>query len=80
VSAITLGGCFMRWSADRRRPRVGPLAILGGALLLIVGLVAGTAGPVQAAADLGGPLPGLTPEELGRFEAGAAIFSKVHGP
>ena len=70
----------MRWSADRARPRVGPLAILGGALLLIVGLIARTTNPAQAAGDLGGPVSGLTPDELSRFEAGAAIFSKVHGP
>src|SRR5688500_17409174 len=60
-SAITLGGCSVRWSADRPRPRVGPLAILGVALLLIVGMMVRPDGPAQAAADVGGPLPGLSP-------------------
>ncbi len=70
----------MRWSADRPQPRLGPLAVLAAALVLVVGLLARPPGPARAAADLGGPLPGLTPEELSRFEAGAAVFSKVHGP
>src|SRR5687768_12006026 len=80
TSAITLWGCSVRWSADRPRPRVGPLAILGAAFLLVGAMLARQPGDVRAAADLGGPLPGLSPEELSRFEAGAAIFSKVHGP
>lgn len=36
--------------------------------------------PARAAADLGSPLPNLAPDEQSRFEAGASIFSKVHGP
>jgi CxxC motif-containing protein (DUF1111 family) len=70
----------VRWRPDPRRPRIGPLAILGAAMLLVGGLLTRPTGPARAAADLGGPLPGLTPDEQSRFEAGAAIFSKVHGP
>jgi CxxC motif-containing protein (DUF1111 family) len=76
---MTLGEPAMRRSADRPRPRIGPLAILGAALLLIGMGSARSAVPARAA-DLGGPLPGLAPDQQARFEAGAAIFSKVHGP
>ena len=70
----------MRWRGDRSRPRVGPPSILGAALLLIGSLLFRPVDLAGAAADLGGPLPALTPDELSRFEAGASIFSKVHGP
>ena len=70
----------MRLRADRPSPRPGPLAILATAVLVIAGLLTRPLSPAQAAATVGGPLPGLTPGELSRFEAGAAIFSKVHGP
>lgn len=36
--------------------------------------------PAAGAPDLGGPLSDLTAEEQGRFELGAATFSRVHGP
>jgi len=36
--------------------------------------------PASGAGEIGGPLPGLSPDEQARFEAGASIFSKVHGP
>ena len=34
-------------------------------------------GDVLSAAELGGPLPGLDPGELARFEAGKAVFSRI---
>jgi CxxC motif-containing protein (DUF1111 family) len=49
-------------------------------LLVVGGTLLGTVTPTRAVADVGGPLPGLSPEELRRFEAGAAIFARVHGP
>ena len=69
----------MRWSTAARRPWLGTLAILGVALLF-GGILFWPAQPSRAAVDVGGPLPGLAPEELSRFEAGAAIFARVHGP
>jgi CxxC motif-containing protein (DUF1111 family) len=78
--AITLGERGMRWSAAGRRPRVGPLAILGAALLLVGAILHWPVESARAVADVGGPLPGLSPEELGRFEAGAAVFARIHGP
>jgi CxxC motif-containing protein (DUF1111 family) len=81
----------VRWSGGRRSrperaagrtvaPRVGPLAVVAAALLVVGAGLLQPADRARAAADLGGPLPGLSPEELTRFQAGAAIFSKVHGP
>jgi CxxC motif-containing protein (DUF1111 family) len=64
----------------RLLPRSGLLAV-ALLVMVLVGTVLGrpslTAG---AASDVGGPLPGLSPDELARFEAGAALFSKVHSP
>ena len=39
-----------------------------------------TRSDVTVSAEPGAPLPGLTPEELARFEAGRAVFSKVYTP
>ena len=62
------------------RPRAGPLSIFAS-LLVVVGLVlTGPALLTGGASEIGGPLAGLTPEELARFAGGAAVFSKVHGP
>jgi CxxC motif-containing protein (DUF1111 family) len=36
--------------------------------------------PASSTSEVGGPLPGLAPDEQTRFAAGATIFSKVHGP
>jgi len=38
------------------------------------------AAPAFGAPSNGDPVDGLTPEELARFEFGAAVFSKQHGP
>jgi CxxC motif-containing protein (DUF1111 family) len=67
-------------SADRLRPRLGPLVVLAAALTLVSAIPLLTVDAAGAAGDYGGPLPGLTPDELARFQAGAALFSKVHGP
>ena len=70
----------MRWSGAARMPQVGPLAILCAMLLLVGGTLLGTVTPARAVADVGGPLPGLTPDELRRFEGGAVVFARIHGP
>src|SRR5689334_15554635 len=58
-----------------------PLASVAFLAVLAWTLLAAPYRPtVAAAADLGAPLPALSPEEQSRFEAGASIFSKVHGP
>lgn len=69
----------MRWSIAARRLVLRLPAALG-AVLLLGGILLWPAEPSRAAGDVGGPLPGLAPEELSRFEAGAAIFARVHGP
>jgi CxxC motif-containing protein (DUF1111 family) len=60
-----LQGCGVRW-----------LTLVAVALLSVSTLVPSVSG----AGEIGGPLPGLSPDEQARFEAGASIFSKVHGP
>jgi CxxC motif-containing protein (DUF1111 family) len=64
----------------RLLPRPGPLAVALGALLLVSAVLTRPSLSARAAGEVGGPLPGLSPDELTRFEAGAALFSKVHGP
>src|SRR4029079_11740890 len=73
-------GCGVRTRADRLYPRLGPLGILAAALLIVGAVLLRPIPPARAAGEYGGALPGLSPDELGRFEAGAALFSKVHGP
>ena len=51
--------------------------------LALVGALAALsllAAPAFSAPSNGDPVPGLTPDEQARFEFGAAIFSKQHGP
>src|SRR5690349_14819067 len=70
-------------SAELPRMRFGvpgPGRILLGTLLLTAAVLLHMVVPAGADGELGGPLPGLTPEELGRFETGAASFSRVHTP
>ena len=40
----------------------------------------GAGADVRAVANVGDPLPGLTPDELARFEAGKAAFSRIFTP
>lgn len=70
----------MRVNGVRLLPRIGPLTMALGALVLVVAVLGQPGLPSRAASEVGGPLPGLSSEELTRFEAGAALFSKVHGP
>jgi CxxC motif-containing protein (DUF1111 family) len=65
VSAITLLRCGVRWIA------VLSTLVIAGVLL---------ARPASGAGEIGRPLPGLSPDQQARFEAGAGVFSKVHGP
>jgi CxxC motif-containing protein (DUF1111 family) len=62
------------------RPRVGPLSIVASLLVVIGVVLAQPSLVVGGAGEVGGPLPDLTPDELARFESGAAVFPKVHGP
>jgi CxxC motif-containing protein (DUF1111 family) len=54
--------------------------VLGLALAVVGSVLLRPAISAGAAGDVGAPLPGLSPDELSRFEAGAALFSKVQGP
>lgn len=70
----------MRTRADRTRTWPPLTAIVLVALLMAASLLMRSTGYVSAADEIGGPLPDLSPDELARFQAGAALFSKVHGP
>lgn len=59
---------------------VASLAPSLAAVLALGAVLLGPAVSAGGAPDVGGPLPGLTPAELARFEAGAALFAKIHGP
>jgi CxxC motif-containing protein (DUF1111 family) len=60
--------------------RGGRVALLLAALLVVVQMLGTSGSAALGAGELGGPMPGLSPDEQARFEAGAAVFSKVHGP
>lgn len=59
------------------RPRLVAFALGAAALLAACSSPPPAAEPEVRAAEVGEPLPGLTPEELARFEAGKAAFSRV---
>ena len=66
-----------------RQPSSGPPGRLAAALATLVLLAGGCgAGRTEAAAagEPGMPIPGLDPENLGRFQAGHALFNQVFTP
>ena len=59
------------------RPRSVPWVVGAAALLAACSSPPPAAEPEVRAAQVGDPLPGLSPQELARFEAGKAAFSRV---
>ena len=58
----------------------GRHTVAGVALAAFLGALPLLAAPALSAPGTGDPVGGLTPEEQARFEFGAAIFAKQHGP
>lgn len=57
-----------------------PFPRLAGGAWLVLGLACARAPEAPVAVEPGAPLPGLTPQELGRFTAGKALFDKIFTP